>query len=229
MDATIPHMTEAAYSRVRDALRNSLPPKVDRTWVMAKIAGYAKESSARSLVGQMVKLGLIDRSGSLTEAARLWRLEDSYEAGCEMLMRQAYPADIVNAFSGTSPSREPVIQVFMSRGLGENTARNASVLFLLLANRKRTSSKPAGSSNGGPRRAVSAQSGAGPEEAGRSLPDPPSEPSTEAPPQTIVLRYLLERSRLAELRVPGDLTDRERRCLFRHLEIDLLDEEGVTA
>lgn len=39
-----------------------------------------------------------------------------------------------------------------------------------------------------------------------------------------VLRYFLERGHMAELRLPADLEEREKRRLFAHLKIDLLDE-----
>jgi len=40
-----------------------------------------------------------------------------------------------------------------------------------------------------------------------------------------VLRYFLENGRLAELSIPRDISTRERRKLFCHLEIDLRDAD----
>ena len=46
----------------------------------------------------------------------------------------------------------------------------------------------------------------------------------EAARDQISLRFLLAQGRVAELLIPADITDKERKRLLRHLEIDLSEE-----
>lgn len=224
-----PQMTESAYTKVREAFRRALPGKVTQTWVMTNVEGYKAEPSARSLMAYLRQFGLIDENGAPTDVANQWRLDETYAASCEVLLLNAYPADMVEAVSGAVPSSEVLIRLFMNHGFGLGSAKNLSRIFRLIASKEvptRTATPQNGSASKTakvPRKTRDA-----------SVSDGGSKPQADSPPPSpesamAVLRYFLERGRMAELRLPADLEEREKRRLFAHLKIDLLDEVAADA
>lgn len=224
---SLPQMTEAAYVKVRDAFRRSLPGKVTTTWVTANIDGYRTEASARSLLSNLRQFGLITDDGTPTDVARQWRADESYAAACEVMLRTAFPADLVDAVSGGIPPADVMQNLFLSRGVGLGSAKNVTRIFRLIASKDIPTGRTRPTSNDG-----AVKKGAGTRKsrssAGREAEVHRRETSHTTPPgpeaAVTVLRYFLDRGRLAELRVPPDLDDREKRRLFAHLKIDLLDQ-----
>ena len=221
---SLPQMTEAAYSKVREAFRRSVPGKVTVAWVMANVDGYRIEASARSLIANLRLFGLVDDTGSPTDVAMDWRIDEKYAASCEILLRNAFPSDIVDAVSGVMPPQDVLERLFMNHGVGLGSAKNLTRIFRLVASKelplknatKAAPGKPSSGAKAHGRRRVRADRVAELEHA----PLPPSDTGVT------VLRYFLERGRLAELRVPADLEAKEKRRIFAHLRIDLLDEVG---
>lgn len=222
-----PQMTEAAYAKVRDAFRRSLPGKVTTTWLMANVEGYTIEASARSLLSFLRQFGLIAEDGTTTDVARQWRTDESYGTACEIMLRNAFPADMVDAIAGGVPPSDVLHSLFMNHGVGLGSAKNLTRIFRLIASKEIPSAKTRQSNSGGVQHKAGSRR--------RDQPKAPRDPEglnvaaqlgTPATPEpTItVLRYFLDRGRLAELRVPPDFDEREKRRLFAHLKIDLLDE-----
>ncbi len=223
----MPQMTESAYLKVRDAFRRALPAKVTATWIMANVEGYRAESSARSLIVNLRRFSLIDKEGVPTDIARQWRCDETYATACDVIIRNAFPPDLVDAVSGSLPAAELMTNLFMSHGVGLGSAKNLTRIFRLIASR----ALPVGEPKTRPNReriqkktevrktevrAQESQAQDADETRRASAPGSGSE--------LTVLRYFLERGRLAEVRVPADMDAKERRRLFAHLKIDLLDE-----
>jgi hypothetical protein len=204
-------MTESAYTKVREAFRRALPNKVTATWIMTNVDGYRTEPSARSLMAYLRQFGLIDENGAPTDVAKQWRLDETYSASCEVLLRNAYPADMVEAVSGSVPSSDVLVRLFMNHGFGLGSAKNLSRIFRLIAS-KEVPMRVAAPPNGGTSKASKApkrtRDGGASEGNSTLLADAPQIPSE---PAMAVLRYFLERGR-------------EKKRLFAHLKIDLLDE-----
>lgn len=222
-----PQMTEAAYIKVRDAFRRSLPGKVTATWLMANVEGYKKEASVRSLLSYLRQFGLITEDGTPTDVARQWRTDESYGAACEIMLRNAFPADVVDAVSGSTPPSDVLENLFMNHGLGLGSAKNLARIFRLIASKEAPVAKTRSSNGGGAARKTGGATKSKPRKSTESddIEAKASEFPTTGPAATVtVLRYFLDRGRLAELRVPPDLDEREKRRLFAHLKIDLLDE-----
>ncbi|GMV35710.1 MAG: hypothetical protein AMXMBFR61_02180 [Fimbriimonadales bacterium] len=217
-----PQLTRSAYFAIREAFIRRSPARVDPTWVMAHVPGYQKERSARTVVSQLKRLSLIDADGTPTEIAKAWRTEDGYREACAQMLRAAFPGDIVDALSGTAPDAETVQRMLVTKGLGSQTARNVARLFQVLWSGEHAKSAGQRSSR---RTGSSRQHDVGSGKTKRTG-QPPSvaTDSTPAATQVVVLRYFLTRGRMAELRVPDDLTRQELAKLFAHLRIDLLDE-----
>lgn len=228
MDLKLPQMTESAYVAVREAFRRALPAKVTATWVMANVNGYKAEASAKSLVRYLTTFGLLDGEGSTTDLAKKWRMDETYASACETMLRLAFPADIVDSAPRDS-SAEILTNLFMNRGLGEGSAKNLARIYKLIASqvppdakkpRSATSDGNGGSPRSKPRVKTASASGALTMTATASGEVVPATPESGI----AVLRYFLDRGRMAEIRVPRDMDERERRRLFAHLKIDLLDE-----
>jgi hypothetical protein len=224
-----PQLSEPAYFGVREALQRKIPDKVTPAWVIANVPGYSKEISAKTVVGQLRLLGLLDKDGKPTETARRWRVDETYAEACDAMMRHAFPEDIVGAVHGSDASSEVVQNLLMPRGLGLKTAQNVARLLLLLLKRRLDVRRPARTPNTTSRRATATrQRTAASKTEGTDGVTAHATPSASPPLSSgvTVLRYFLDNGRLAELRIPRDITGRELRRLFKHLEIDLLDVES---
>jgi hypothetical protein len=175
-------------------------------------------------------LSLIDSDGVPTEVAKKWRIDETYEEACEAMLRSGFPADITQAVPNGAES-EVIVNLFMTRGLGEGSAKNLARIYRLIASRvpPETKKARAGSQegNGGkPRQKGNTETPKDPSEREGSATAPSDSPRDSPPTESgiAVLRYFLDRGRLAEIRIPRDMEDREKRKLFAHLKIDLLDE-----
>ncbi len=223
----MPQMTESAYTKVRDAFIRAIPARVTTTWVMTNIEGYSAQLSARNLVASLRRFGLVDEDGAPTELAARWRLDDTYAATCEVLLRNAYPHDLVEAVSAGLPKNDVLVSLFMSHGFGQGSAKNLSRIFRLIAS-KDVPLRATNALSANKKTQTSPKAQAERPRLKLKLPEPPGPgPATEyeRPEATVtVLRYFLDRGRLAEVRVPADLDAREKKRLFAHLRIDLLDE-----
>lgn len=227
MEKKLPQMTESAYIAVREALKRSIPPKVTPTWVMANVPGYSV-ASAKTLVRYLTTFGLLDTEGAPTETAKLWRMDETYGKACDNMLRHGFPSDIVDAVPKDSPA-DVVARLFMARGLGEGSAKNLARIYRLISSRMPPEAKKlrptGGESNTGQSRPDAKPKNS---RATKSVSTAGSV-SAEVEPGghdggIAVLRYFLDRGRMAEVRIPKDMDDRERRRLFAHLRIDLLDE-----
>lgn len=223
---SFPQIGESAYLAVREALRRSVPEKITPAWIMANVPGYAKERSARTTLGQLRRLGLVDSEGVPTELAKTWRLDEQFDSACDGILRAAYPPDIVSALADVEPTEQVVVNLLMAKGLGTKTAHNAGRLLLLILRRTRMPSQPL------KRPAKGAQPSSASKRETRRVRSvkeekPEAETGGQIPPspEMTVLRYFLDRQRIAELSIPSDITERELGRLFRHLEIDLRDHE----
>lgn len=111
-------------------------------------------------------------------------------------------------------------------GKGVGAAKNLSRIFCLIASKEVRDIKVRSANDASKTRATEArrpQPNLKREVGEVNEPTPMNRPPAPEPTVT-VLRYFLDRGRLAELRVPPDMDDREKRRLFVHLKIDLLDE-----
>ncbi len=195
---------------------------------MANIPGYTAKGSAISLLRSLALLGLVDAEGIPTELAKKWRIDESYAEACDSMLRTAFPIDIVEAVPSDA-SGDVLVNLFMARGLGEGSAKNLARTYQMIAAKVPPDGrKPQAGSDPAPQRTTNAsrktKGAAGP----HSRPD---KSQTDAAPVVepveggmTVLRYFLDRGRLAEIRVPRDLDEKEKKRLFAHLRIDLLDE-----
>lgn len=120
----------------------------------------------------------------------------------------------------------------MNHGFGLGSAKNLSRIFSLIASKEIPDIRYRSTTGGA---ATPRNEGAGSRRSratadARAVPGALSggAPSVPTPEPTVtVLRYFLDQGRLAELRIPPDMDDREKLRLFAHLRIDLLDEVPV--
>lgn len=215
-------MTEAAYIAVREALRKSLPGRVTTTWVMANVGGYKAEGSAKALVRYMSSFGLLDADGTPTALAKKWRMDESYGEACEQLLRNAFPADVVEAMPPDGDA-EVLVNLFMARGFGEGSSKNLARIYRLISSKALPGPRKAKVVGNESRKPPQPKSRVPLSETHESKPEP-SEMTTPAETGYTVLRYFLDQGRMAEVRVPRDMDEKERKRLFAHLRIDLLDE-----
>lgn len=200
----MPQITKAAYSAVREAFRKTLPVKVTPTWVMTNVTGYKAQTSARTLTRYLCALGLTDADGVPTEIAKKWRIDESYGEACEAILRSGFPADVVDAVP-TESSAEVLVNVFMTRGLGEGSAKNLASIYRLIASKappEARAKKPSPSGNGVARPKTHSK---------QNNPNDISDSDTALPIESVappvqshetgvaVLRYFLDRGRMAEI------------------------------
>lgn len=223
MTATaLPQITPSAYFAVRTAFVRSLPGAVTPAWVTAQVPSYKEEKSAKGLIAQLKRLGLVDAEARPTELARRWRVDDTYADACGEILRFAFPPDIVDAVEAGPIDAAAASRLFLQKGFGLGSSKNLARILLSLAARSpepRTDTpvhltKPSKTRkrvmqtrrvNGGERSAGSAAAMYDDDGATRYL-------------------YALGGGRYARLSAPADMTSDERKRLIAHLRIDLIDE-----
>lgn len=113
MADTLPIITGAAWSRLREQFRKTLPQAVTPSYLSATLT--FKESSAAALIGNLRSLGLIDEKGKPTDLARDWRMDDQYAEACGRILEAVYPQELRDVAPPPTPSRQTVVNWMMNK------------------------------------------------------------------------------------------------------------------
>ena len=222
---SVPLASAGLIARFCDAVRNNPPVKVGPDWLMGQL-GSATLKTARNQFGELKRLGLLNEEGRLTEGALKLRTDDHFKEGCDWLLSEGFPDDMIQAFAGRIPEEREVINYLIAKGKGQAVASQAASLFTFLKTGIPTEVRAywkIKSKREESARFVSSSAATLPSfEAARQHQSGEQSP---VPSATETLRYRLGEGRTAELRIPADITKTEMRRLMKHIKLDLEEVE----
>lgn len=129
---TFPRIPESNWWAIRRQFADKLPAAVTPGYLMA-LLGLASAKAARNLLPPLKQLGLIDKDGVPTLRAKDWRSDAKYDEVCQQMVKEVYPAELRDLFSGPSIDREGCTRWFMhTAGLGRKTAAKVAATYVLL-------------------------------------------------------------------------------------------------
>lgn len=126
-----PRINEAVWWKLRKSFRDRLPGVVDLGYLRG-VLGY-NESSARTLIPHLKRVGLIDDDGKPTERANRWRNDQQYSSVCQEIVESVYPQGLRDAFHDPSSQRDAVADwiAHVTRS-GADTAQGFAKFYLML-------------------------------------------------------------------------------------------------
>ncbi|WP_404385030.1 DUF5343 domain-containing protein [Knoellia locipacati] len=128
---TFPQLSPGVWWALRDRFKRSIPGSVDANYIHTVLG--VSEKSAANYLGQLKMIGLVDGQGKATELAAAWRLDDKYAEACQTILDICYPQGLLDAVPDPATDRASAQRWFMSKGVGEATARFQAQFLALVA------------------------------------------------------------------------------------------------
>ncbi|NPV00637.1 MAG: DUF5343 domain-containing protein [Brevinematales bacterium] len=131
-----PKIPETNWWALRNQFNKSLPTKVNASYLKS-LLNLATDSAARNLINHLEQIKIIDSDGKPTDRANNWRIDSSYSQTCKEILKEVYPQELIDLYSGNDVNRELVKEWFKnSAALGDNTAGQCASLYIILNNAK---------------------------------------------------------------------------------------------
>ncbi|MHB1684163.1 MAG: DUF5343 domain-containing protein [Bacilli bacterium] len=129
---TYPRIPEKNWWALRAQFMKTIPGSVTNTYLKS-LLGLSSEKSAANLIPPLRQLGLIDAEGKPTPRANDWRTDSKYDAVCESIVRELYPRELIDLYSGSELDTEACKGWFLhTAALGGGAARQCAAMYVLL-------------------------------------------------------------------------------------------------
>lgn len=127
-----PILTGATWWSLRDRFAQTFPTSVNAGYLMTVL--NTKEETARGILANLKKLGLLDENGMTTDLANQWRDDSEYPAACAEICAVAYPEELRESVPGPDPDSAAAARWFRQKyRLGQGAANNAARTYVLIA------------------------------------------------------------------------------------------------
>lgn len=125
--AVYPVLSYSVWWTLRKKFQDRPPTTAVNEAYLSAVLHY-KMDAAKSLIPQLVRVGLINGEGKLTERAYRWRDDKQYKAVCEEILNDVYPQALRDLYHSPDSPREDVASWFandakIGLGAGSNYAR----------------------------------------------------------------------------------------------------------
>jgi hypothetical protein len=176
-----PKVSKGAWITLRARAASAPSTKFTPSTVAAMLGMASADSARDNVVTPMKRLGLLDDDGALTPRGHKWRIDSTYPAACDEIIKDVYPDDLAALQSQDgAPDSNQVKTWFDHRGFGESNARNMAATYVLIAS-KQIPGPPASDS----RKAATAKKSSAPKAPAGARPAQevtPAKAATPAPP-----------------------------------------------
>jgi hypothetical protein len=162
--------------RILRAKAASAPSTKFTPSLVATLTGMnSPESAMSNIIRPMRALGLFNEDGTLTDRGNKWRVDASYPAACDEILKEVYPSELASLTDGdNAPDQGQVIGWFEHEGYGKSNANQMGALYTLIASKE--TPEPPASSDKKAERAPKAPSKTKTTGTPSSTPDPPHTP-----------------------------------------------------
>lgn len=130
---TYPYVSDRVWWALRRQFRSS-PPRgaVDASYLSTVLD--IDERSARNIVPNLRRIGLIDDAGRVSELAMAWRDDDQYVSATREMVDRVYPESLRDALPPPDPSLDAARRWFArDTGGGEANSRKLAAFYVLMA------------------------------------------------------------------------------------------------
>ncbi|HVQ39271.1 MAG TPA: hypothetical protein VMS31_17155 [Pyrinomonadaceae bacterium] len=127
-----PQVPTNVWWGVRSIFNRNPRTKFDDTTLAIQLD--VQPAAARQYLAELKRLGLLTDEGTATEIALSWRMDETYRDATNQMLRAAYPEQLVDLAPPGSADRGQVERWFMTKGLGQGTAKNKAATYILMAN-----------------------------------------------------------------------------------------------
>jgi len=144
---SFPMLPISHWWNLRKKFKQSLPGVVTGSY-LATVLNMAEKSANANVLPFLKTLGIIDDDGKTTERAKLWRDDQHYPEVCAAILKDVYPAGLLDAVTNPTEDRVAAERWFARQsGSGEAAAGRMAALYSILveanATKQQDKEKPA--------------------------------------------------------------------------------------
>lgn len=128
---SFPQIPTTVWWGIRERFKKSIPAAVTESLLVAELNVHG--SAARGYLSELKRLGLIDDEGKPLDVAKKWRMDETYREASDHILRNAYPAELIETAPPSSGDRAKAVRWFMQvADLGEGAASNKAGTYFLI-------------------------------------------------------------------------------------------------
>jgi Family of unknown function (DUF5343) len=129
---SLPTLPQSQWWALRRKFRQSIPGVVTDSY-LATVLDMTPLSARTNVMPALRTMGIIDQSGKPTDRAKLWRDNESYKSVCQAIVKEIYPAELVDAVP-TPWENEGKAEKWIANhtGTGTNASRKMAALYEVL-------------------------------------------------------------------------------------------------
>lgn len=129
---SFPMLPIGHWWELRKKFKQSIPGVVTDSY-LATILDMQANSARANVLPFLKQLGIIDEEGKTGERARLWRDDGHYPEVCQAMLREVYPAELLEAVPNPNSDRARAERWFATQtGAGEAAAKRMASLYAVL-------------------------------------------------------------------------------------------------
>ena len=127
-----PTLSEKNWWAIREKFKASIPSSVSATYVKSLLSMANDNSANSNVIYPLKRIGLIDDENKPTALANDWRIDEKYKTVCDKIIKNVYPAELLDLFPGSDIDRGMARSWFMGLGIGQGAADKMVAFFVLL-------------------------------------------------------------------------------------------------
>ena len=132
-----PKITRKAWVSLRDRAANAPSTKFTPETVAAFMEMSSPASAQSNTVRPMMRLGLINEDGALTDRGNKWRVDESFGDACQEILDEVYPEDLRGLLDNDgSPNIATIRTWFAHQGFGKTNAHQMAVTYAMIARKE---------------------------------------------------------------------------------------------
>lgn len=128
--ARFPQIPSTVWWGLRSLLQRSPNVTVDGRFLAVQLG--VQEVAAKQYVLELQSVGILSEDGKATAVAQKWRLDQTYSAAVEEILKGAYPDGLLAVAPPGEADRQKVVNWFMHEGFGQGAAGNKAATYMLI-------------------------------------------------------------------------------------------------
>jgi hypothetical protein len=128
-----PQIPATVWWGLRGILQRTPSATIDERFLGVHLG--VQEVAARQYLSELKRVGILTDEGKATPVAGRWRNDETYWSAVQEILKDVYPAGLLQVAPPEDAERQRVISWFTHEGLGSGTAGNKAATYLLIASR----------------------------------------------------------------------------------------------
>jgi len=128
--ARFPQIPSTVWWGLRSLLQRSPNVTVDGRFLAVQLG--VQEVAAKQYILELQSVGILSEDGKATAVAQKWRLDQTYSAAVEEILKSVYPEGLLAVAPPGEADRQKVVNWFMHEGFGQGAAGNKAATYMLI-------------------------------------------------------------------------------------------------